>query len=102
MISPLIFGYNLFLSSEGDYVIIVIKVMKNITSNSFGRDLLEDSNDFTISILPVFKVHVRVMRLLSTSIFAAFRRLLLLELPHNTHNPCSSTARSTLLAPPHW
>ena len=74
--------------------------MKNITSNSFGRDLLEASNDFTISILPVFKAHVRVMRLLSTSIFAAFRRPFLL--PHNTHNPCSSTARSTLLHPPHW
>lgn len=76
--------------------------MKNITSNSFGRDLLKTSNDFTISILPVFKVHVRVMRLLSTSIFAAFRRPLLLELPHNTHNPCSSTARSIPEYPPHW
>lgn len=76
--------------------------MRNITSNNFGRDLLKASNDFTISVSPVFKVHIRVMRLLSTSIFAAFRRPLLLELPHNTHNPCSSTARSTLLAPPHW
>ena len=76
MISPMIFGSNFFLSSEGDYIIIVVKVMKNITSNNFGRDLLKASDDFTISILPVFKVHVRVMWLLSTSIFAAFRRLL--------------------------
>ena len=79
---------------------IVLKIMRNITSNNFGRDLLKASNDFTISILPVFKAHVRVMRLLSTSIFAAFRRPLCP--PHNTHNPCSSTARSTALYPPHW
>ena len=68
IISPLIIESNFFLSSEGDYFITVVKVMRNITSNNFGRDLLKASNDFTISVSPVFKVHVRVMRLLSTSI----------------------------------
>ena len=52
--SPLIIGSNFFLSSEGDYFITVVQVMRNITSNNFGRDLLKASNDFTISVSPVF------------------------------------------------
>ena len=52
--SPLIIGSNFFLSSEGDYFITVVQVIRNITSNNFGRDLLKASNDFTISVSPVF------------------------------------------------
>ena len=52
--SPLIIGSNFFLSSEGDYFITVVQVMRNITSNNFGRDLLKASNDFIISVSPVF------------------------------------------------
>ena len=52
--SPLIIESNFFLSSEGDYFITVVQVIRNITSNNFGRDLLKASNDFIISVSPVF------------------------------------------------
>lgn len=52
--SPLIIGSNFFLSSEGDYFITVVQVMRNITSNNFGRDLVKASDDFIISVSPVF------------------------------------------------
>ena len=49
---------------------------------------------------PLDKLWVWTMT--SLSIFDAYSRLLYPLFPHNTHNPCSSTARSTPLYPPHW